>query len=66
MLPMEVAIGTLRTIHTDEKANSQDLRINLGILEERREKSDIRQAAYKRVVERYYNQRVKEKPFRIG
>lgn len=53
MLPMEVMIGTLRTSHTDEDANSQDLRLNLDILEEKRDRASLCQAAYKRGTERY-------------
>ena len=66
MLPAEVMIGTLRTRHTDEEANSRDLRMNLDILEERREKASIRHVAYKRATKRFYNQRVKEKAFKVG
>ena len=66
MLPMEMMVGMLRSTNTDEGSNDQDLRLNLDILEEKREKSKIRQAAYKRVTERYYNQRVKERAFSVG
>nr|KAJ0193280.1 hypothetical protein LSAT_V11C800420460 [Lactuca sativa] len=66
VLPMEITIGTLRAVNADEESNAQDLRLNLDVLKERREKSEIRQAAYKCVTERYYNKRVKEKLFRIG
>nr|KAJ0211608.1 hypothetical protein LSAT_V11C400219340 [Lactuca sativa] len=66
MLLMEMMVGTLRSTNADEESNVQDLRLNLDMLEERREKSEIQQAAYKRVAERYYNQRVKERAFRVG
>ena len=55
MLPMEVAVNTLRVANQDEESNTQDLRINLDILEEKREESGVRQAAYKHATERYYN-----------
>ena len=63
---MEVEVNTLRVANKDEESNAQDLRINLDILEEKREKSGMCQAAYKHATERYYNQRVKEKAFRVG
>nr|KAJ0222828.1 hypothetical protein LSAT_V11C200097150 [Lactuca sativa] len=66
VLPMEITVGTLRAVNADEESNAQNLRLNLDVLEERREKLEIHQAAYKHVIERYYNQRVKEKAFRVG
>ncbi|XP_023746717.1 uncharacterized protein LOC111894856 [Lactuca sativa] len=66
MLRMEVAVNTLRVANKDEESNIKDLRINLDILEEKREESGVRQAAYKHATERYYNQRVKEKAFKVG
>ncbi|XP_023770200.2 uncharacterized protein LOC111918806 [Lactuca sativa] len=66
MLHMEVAVNTVRVANKDEESNAQDLRINLDILEEKHEKSGMRQAAYKHATERYYNHRVKEKAFRFG
>lgn len=38
----------------------------MDLIEERHEQSNIRQAAYKHVVEKYYKQRVKEKAFGVG
>ena len=35
MLPMEVAVNTLRVANQDEESNTQNLRINLDILEEK-------------------------------
>ena len=55
MLPMKVAVNTLRVANQDEESNTQNLRINLDILEEKREESGVRQAAYKHATERYYN-----------
>ncbi|XP_023760201.1 uncharacterized protein LOC111908618 [Lactuca sativa] len=66
MLPMEVAVNTLRVANKDEENNVKDLRINLDILEEKCEESGVRQAAYKHATERYYNQRVKENAFKVG
>lgn len=56
----------MRTTHFEEWNNNKDLRVNLDLIEERREQSNIRQTTYKHDVEKYYNQRVKEKAFRVG
>lgn len=66
MLPMELTIGSLRTTYFKEADNDKDLRANLDLIEEKCERSNIRQATYKNVIERYYNQRVNEKAFKVG
>lgn len=63
MLPEKMMIGSIRTEYCPKKGNSKTLRENLDLLEERRECSSMRQAAYKNTVERYYNQCVKDKAF---
>ena len=50
----------------DEQRNSQDLKANLDLLEEKWETTQVRMAAYKQKVARYYNSRVKSKAFRAG
>lgn len=66
MLPAELTIGSHWTTYFEEENNDKDLRENLDLFKEKREQSNIHQAAYKNVVERYSNQRVKEKVFMIG
>ncbi|KAI3523816.1 hypothetical protein L1887_02241 [Cichorium endivia] len=66
VLPPEIFIGSLRTTEFTEEKNNQDLRLNLDILEEKRELANIRQACYKAATEKYYNTRVREKRFRVG
>ena len=50
----------------DEQRNSQDLKANLDLLEERWETAQVWMAAYKQKVARYYNSRVKSKAFKVG
>ena len=50
----------------DEPQNAQSLRANLDLLEERREIAQVRMAAYRQKVARYYNIRVKNKAFKAG
>ena len=45
MHPWVITVGTLRTTDTSGEVNSQDLRMNLDVLEERRERAEMRQAA---------------------
>nr|XP_009799421.1 PREDICTED: uncharacterized protein LOC104245504 [Nicotiana sylvestris] len=49
-----------------EESNEEEMRVNLDLLEERRETALIRMAAQKQVIERYYNQKACLKYFKIG
>ncbi|XP_071714715.1 uncharacterized protein [Rutidosis leptorrhynchoides] len=57
VLPAEIQVLTNRTATLEE--NEENLRLNLDLMEERREAALIREAAYKKKIERYYNKRVK-------
>ena len=50
----------------EEVSNQVNLRTNLDLLEEKREKAQIRQASYKTMVERFYNRRVRGKACKVG
>ncbi|GFY87521.1 hypothetical protein Acr_05g0011600 [Actinidia rufa] len=63
VIPVEIGMPSFRTSNFDEESNESELRLNLDLLEERREKADLRQAAYKCQVAKYYNQRVKHRSF---
>ena len=47
----------------DKENNKIELRLNLDLLDEKRERVELRQATYKYQVTKYYNQRVKHKSF---
>ncbi|GJZ07331.1 reverse transcriptase domain-containing protein [Tanacetum coccineum] len=64
--PIEISIPTKRTRKIDPIQNEKDLRINLEVLEERREIAAIREAAYKKKLEKYYNKKVKPSTFKSG
>ncbi|GJR01692.1 reverse transcriptase domain-containing protein [Tanacetum coccineum] len=49
-----------------DKENEEALKLNLNLLEERREIAAIREARRKQQVEKYYNQRVHHKEFKVG
>ncbi|GJV72170.1 reverse transcriptase domain-containing protein [Tanacetum coccineum] len=66
VIPAEIGIPTRRTIHRSDEENKDALRMNLNMLKERREIATIREARRKQQVERYYNQRVHHKQFKVG
>ncbi|GJY83030.1 reverse transcriptase domain-containing protein [Tanacetum coccineum] len=55
VIPAEKGIPTSRTIQGSDKENKEALRLNLNLLEERREIEAIREARRKQQVEKYYN-----------
>ncbi|KAK1433245.1 hypothetical protein QVD17_10154 [Tagetes erecta] len=64
VIPVEIGMPTQRML--SEKDNDRILKENLDLLEERREIVAIREAKYKKQIEKYYNKRVKEHTFRKG
>ncbi|KAK1406979.1 hypothetical protein QVD17_38589 [Tagetes erecta] len=64
MIPVEIGSKTPRTIPAEDAET--DLRTNLNLLEERREIAAIREASYKKIMEKYYNTRVREVVFQPG
>ncbi|PON37950.1 hypothetical protein PanWU01x14_316300 [Parasponia andersonii] len=66
MIPVEIGAGSLRRSVYEQKQNDVSLRIELDLLEERREQSQLRIASYQRRTARYYNSRVKSRHFEVG
>ncbi|GFY88915.1 hypothetical protein Acr_06g0008550 [Actinidia rufa] len=66
VIPVEIGMPSFRTSNFDKESNEAELRLNLNLLEERREKAKLCQAAYKCQVAKYYNQRVKHRSFLPG
>ncbi|GJS24523.1 reverse transcriptase domain-containing protein [Tanacetum coccineum] len=62
----EIGIPTRRVIQEFDERNEEALRLNLNLLEERRDIAAIREARRKQQVEKYYNQRVHHKQFNVG
>ncbi|XP_070029715.1 uncharacterized protein [Nicotiana sylvestris] len=63
-----VEIGEPSTRYTQalEESNEEEMRINLDLLEGKREAALIRMAARKQVMERYYNRKARLRYFKIG
>ena len=66
VIPIELKLPSVRVMAFDEHQNSQGLKANLDLLEEKREVAQVRMAVYRQKVARYYNSRVKNKAFRAG
>nr|GEW48576.1 reverse transcriptase domain-containing protein [Tanacetum cinerariifolium] len=58
VIPAEINMPTLRTAEVDLVQNDEALRINLDLLEEKREQATIREAKSKTKMEKYYNSKV--------
>ncbi|GJV97442.1 reverse transcriptase domain-containing protein [Tanacetum coccineum] len=64
VIPAEIGMPTHRTMKIREDENEDELRINMDLLQERREASTIRKAKYKTKMEQYYNQKVRPMSFK--
>ncbi|GJT72688.1 reverse transcriptase domain-containing protein [Tanacetum coccineum] len=62
----EIGMPTYRTAVVDAVHNDEELRLNLDLLEERRERAAIREAKAKLKMTKYYNDRVRVVTFRPG
>ncbi|GKC08746.1 reverse transcriptase domain-containing protein [Tanacetum coccineum] len=66
VIPAEIGKPTYRTAVVDSVHNNDELRLNLDLLEERRERAAIREARAKLQMTKYYNARVRGVTFRPG
>ncbi|GKA10453.1 reverse transcriptase domain-containing protein [Tanacetum coccineum] len=66
VIPAEIGIPTYRTLMIREDYNEEEMRLNLDLLQERREATAIREAKYKTKMEQYYNKKVRPAGFRPG
>ncbi|GJY24072.1 hypothetical protein Tco_0397730 [Tanacetum coccineum] len=57
---------TYRTTAVDTVHNDEELRLNLDLLEEKRERTAICEANAKMKMTKYYNARVRDVAFRLG
>nr|GEV88570.1 hypothetical protein [Tanacetum cinerariifolium] len=66
VIPAEIGMPTYRTIQWNEAENEEEMRLNLDLIQERRETTTIREAKYKKKVEQYYNKRARPVSFKVG
>ncbi|GJV95727.1 reverse transcriptase domain-containing protein [Tanacetum coccineum] len=64
VIPAEIGIPIRRIIQRSDEENEEALRMNLNLLEERREIATIKEARRKQQLEKYYNQQVHHKQFK--
>ncbi|KAI3688002.1 hypothetical protein L1987_81708 [Smallanthus sonchifolius] len=61
----EIGVPSARVLIASKNDNSQEIRINLDLLDERRKEAALQEARYKKKLEKYYNARVKICKFNI-
>nr|GEU78349.1 reverse transcriptase domain-containing protein [Tanacetum cinerariifolium] len=66
VIPAEIGMPTYRTAAVDVVNNDEELRLNLDLLEERRERVAVCDARAKSKMMRYYNARVRGVAFKPG
>ncbi|XP_077228370.1 uncharacterized protein LOC143861317 [Tasmannia lanceolata] len=66
VIPVDVGVPSPRVINFNEQINGDGLRANLDLLEEAREESRIRVAAYKQKVSHYHDLKIRPREFRAG
>ncbi|XP_076927767.1 uncharacterized protein LOC143591451 [Bidens hawaiensis] len=64
MIPADIGVPSARM--TSDKVNEKELRMNLYLLEERKELALIREHNYKRKLQKYYDSRVQKCNFDAG
>nr|GEW15757.1 reverse transcriptase domain-containing protein [Tanacetum cinerariifolium] len=65
-IPTEIKMPTYHTAAVDVVNNDEELRLNLDLLEERRERAAICEAMAKSKMMKYYNARVRDVAFKPG
>uniref|UniRef100_A0A2N9F216 Uncharacterized protein n=1 Tax=Fagus sylvatica TaxID=28930 RepID=A0A2N9F216_FAGSY len=66
VIPVEIGLTTLRTTFHKEEENKGQLRLNLDLLDETRDKAARRITLYQEKMAKYYNTKVKLRRFEIG
>ena len=66
MIPLEIGLPSARVEYYNESSNSEYRRADLDLLSEIRQQAQVRMAAYRQKVARYYNSKVKLKIFHLG
>ncbi|GKD98846.1 hypothetical protein Tco_1382743 [Tanacetum coccineum] len=64
VIPVEIGMPSHRTMMIREDENEDELRLNMDLLQEKREEAAIREARYKTKMEQYYNKIVRATSFK--
>ncbi|XP_077236546.1 uncharacterized protein LOC143878110 [Tasmannia lanceolata] len=63
VIPVDIGVPSPRIVDFNEQLNGTGLRANLDLLEEVREESQIRAAAYKQKVSKYHDAKIRSREF---
>ena len=66
VIPAEAGLLTARTEHITEEENQQAMQHELDLLDEKREQTLIRVAAYQNQVARHFNKNIRVRQFNVG
>ncbi|XP_077232286.1 uncharacterized protein LOC143868293 [Tasmannia lanceolata] len=66
IIPIDIGVPSPRVTCFNERLNEGRLHANLDLLEEVREESQIRSAAYKQRVSRYHDTKIHPREYRVG
>ncbi|XP_070013558.1 uncharacterized protein [Nicotiana sylvestris] len=66
LIPVKIGEPSTRYTQATKELNEEEMRVNLDLLEERRETTLIRMTSQKQVIERYYNRKARLRYFKIG
>nr|GEU55964.1 C1-like protein [Tanacetum cinerariifolium] len=66
VIPTEIEMPTYRTAAVDVVNNDKELRLNVDLLEERRERAAVCEARAKSMMMKYYNARIRSVAFKPG
>ncbi|XP_004292235.1 PREDICTED: uncharacterized protein LOC101310195 [Fragaria vesca subsp. vesca] len=66
VLPIETSIPSGRVKNFDATTNGEGLRLNIDLIEEKRERADLHNQVYKQRVARHYNHRVRTRTLGLG
>ncbi|KAI3676825.1 hypothetical protein L1987_86438 [Smallanthus sonchifolius] len=65
VIPAKIGVPSARALTASKNDNSQEIRINLDLLDKRRKEAALQEARYKKKLEKYYNARVKICKFNV-
>jgi ribonuclease HI len=66
VIPLEVGLPTTRTTEFDVEENESSLRMDLNLVEERRDMATIRLALYQHQMKRGYDKNIRPRSFQVG
>ena len=66
LLPVEIGVPALHTQSYEENENQESRLLNLELIEELREETALKMAAYQNRVARSYNRKMRERTFQVG